>query len=65
MRELIGECPNIVPSGLGNGNSEMDMSMFTDGLGAASEEEEEDPRLKGRYAGVRPRRVKTNVQKGW
>jgi len=42
MRELIGEHPNIVPSGLGNGNSEMDMSTFTDGLGAASEEEEEE-----------------------
>ena len=42
MRELIGERPNIVPSGLGNGNSEMDMSTFTDGLGAASEEEGEE-----------------------
>ena len=42
MCELIGERPNIVPSGLGNGNSGMDMSTFTDGLGAASEEEEEE-----------------------
>jgi hypothetical protein len=42
MRELIGERPNIVPSGLGNGSSEMDMSTFTDGLGAASEEEQEE-----------------------
>ncbi|KIM72023.1 hypothetical protein PILCRDRAFT_16506 [Piloderma croceum F 1598] len=37
-----GEHPNIVPSGLGNGNSGMDMSTFTDGPGAASEEEEEE-----------------------
>jgi hypothetical protein len=42
MRELIGERPNIVPSGLGNGNSGMDMSTFTDGPGAVSEEEEEE-----------------------
>jgi hypothetical protein len=42
MCELIGKCPNIVPSGLRNGNSEMDMSTFTDGLEAVSEEEEEE-----------------------
>lgn len=28
MRELIGERPNIIPSGLGNGTSGMDMSDF-------------------------------------
>jgi len=48
MCELIGERPNIVPSGLGNGNSEMDMSMFMDGLGAASGEEAE---VEGEVAG--------------
>jgi hypothetical protein len=42
MCELIGEHPNIVPSSLGNGNSEMDMLTFTDGLGATSEEEGEE-----------------------
>jgi hypothetical protein len=31
MRELIGERPNIVPSGLGNGESKTDMSSFLDG----------------------------------
>ena len=31
MRELIGERPNVVPSGLGNGTSEMSMTSFFDG----------------------------------
>jgi len=31
MRELIGERPNVVPSGLGNGTSEMNMGSFFDG----------------------------------
>ena len=31
MRELIGERPNVVPSGLGNGTSEMNMTSFLDG----------------------------------
>jgi len=42
MRDLIGERPNIVPSGLGNGNSNMDMSIFTDGRGAASDRNDEE-----------------------
>ena len=42
MRDLIGERPNIVPSGLGNGNSDMDMSIFTDGRGAASDHNDEE-----------------------
>ena len=31
MRELIGERPNVVPLGLGNGMSEMSMTSFFDG----------------------------------
>jgi hypothetical protein len=40
MGDLIGERPNVVPSGLGNGNSDMDMLIF----GAVSDcnEQEED-----------------------
>ena len=31
MRELIGKRLNVVPSGLGNGTSEMNMTFFLDG----------------------------------
>ena len=43
MWDLIGEHPNIVPSGLGNGTSEMDMSLFLGGGGASDAADFEDP----------------------
>jgi hypothetical protein len=32
MKELISECPNIVPVGLGNNTSEIDMSTYVNGF---------------------------------
>jgi len=42
MQDLIVACPNVVPSGLGNGNSNLDMSIFTYGQGAASDCNDEE-----------------------
>jgi len=42
MWDLIGEHPNVVPSGLGNGNSDMDMSIFRAVSNHNKQEEEEE-----------------------
>ena len=43
MWDLIGKRPNIVPLGLGNGTSEMDMSLFLCGGGASDAADFKDP----------------------
>jgi len=51
MRDLIGERPSVVPSGLGNGNSDMDMSVFTDGPAATSDRNQEEVEVEEVEAG--------------
>ena len=51
MQDLNGECSNAVPSGLGNGNSNMDMSVFTDGPTDMSDHNKEEVEMEEAEAG--------------
>ena len=55
MHKLIGECPNVIPSGLGNGTSTMDMSSFLGG--SASEPAEIEETYKGNSPAHTPQGV--------